>query len=87
MDYEGIRSALSDLVAKTSPHTIHEVGCGEGYWVLRWNQEGRSAKRGAIFLKKLLISQGEMPFKMDFLVHFSCQKMSMSLNQALIALI
>ncbi len=33
---QGFEGALSGLVAKVSPTTIHEVGCGEGYWVLRW---------------------------------------------------
>jgi 2-polyprenyl-3-methyl-5-hydroxy-6-metoxy-1,4-benzoquinol methylase len=33
-------SALLDFVAKASPKSIHEVGCGEGYWVLRWNKRG-----------------------------------------------
>lgn len=40
----GFELALSELVAKTSPTAIHEVGCGEGYWVLRWNEQGLQAK-------------------------------------------
>jgi 2-polyprenyl-3-methyl-5-hydroxy-6-metoxy-1,4-benzoquinol methylase len=40
----GYESALSELVAKTSPTAIHEIGCGEGYWVLRWNEQGIAAK-------------------------------------------
>ena len=32
--------ALSSLVIKVKPKTIHEIGCGEGYWVLDWNQQG-----------------------------------------------
>ena len=41
---KGFESALSDLVAKASPHAIHEIGCGEGYWVLRWNEQGMAAR-------------------------------------------
>lgn len=40
----GFESALSDLVAKALPHAIHEIGCGEGYWVLRWNAQGMAAR-------------------------------------------
>jgi len=32
----GFESQLSRFVAAASPRSIHEVGCGEGYWVLRW---------------------------------------------------
>ena len=37
---QGFESTLSNLVAKAAPHEIHEIGCGEGYWVLRWNEQG-----------------------------------------------
>jgi len=37
-------SALSALVVKAAPTDIHEIGCGEGYWVLRWNEQGLTAK-------------------------------------------
>lgn len=40
----GFHNALSDLVAKAEPLDIHEIGCGEGYWVTRWNNEGLHAK-------------------------------------------
>jgi len=40
----GFESALSELVAKASPTAIHEIGCGEGYWVLRWNEQGVAAR-------------------------------------------
>lgn len=33
---EGFESSLSGLVSKANPGSIHEVGCGEGYWVMRW---------------------------------------------------
>lgn len=49
----GFESALSDFVAKASPKTIHEVGCGEGYWVLRWNELGIPA-RGCDFSEKVI---------------------------------
>lgn len=44
----GFASHLSHLVAKADPHTIHEVGCGEGYWVIDWNKQGFDA-RGSDF--------------------------------------
>lgn len=44
----GFESALTDLVNKAKPAMIHEVGCGEGYWVLRWAEQGLVA-RGSDF--------------------------------------
>jgi hypothetical protein len=29
-------AALSGLVRSANPTSIHEIGCGEGYWVMRW---------------------------------------------------
>ena len=40
----GFESALSSLVARAAPADLHEVGCGEGYWVLRWNEQGLTAR-------------------------------------------
>lgn len=36
----GFERDLSDLVSKARPSAIHEVGCGEGYWVRQWEQAG-----------------------------------------------
>jgi 2-polyprenyl-3-methyl-5-hydroxy-6-metoxy-1,4-benzoquinol methylase len=36
----GFESAVSQLVEKAAPTSIHEIGCGEGYWVLRWLEQG-----------------------------------------------
>jgi 2-polyprenyl-3-methyl-5-hydroxy-6-metoxy-1,4-benzoquinol methylase len=36
----GFDLAMNALVARASPSTIHEVGCGEGYWTMRWAKEG-----------------------------------------------
>jgi 2-polyprenyl-3-methyl-5-hydroxy-6-metoxy-1,4-benzoquinol methylase len=49
----GFESALSEFVAKASPQSIHEIGCGEGYWVLRWNEQGIPA-RGCDFSKAVI---------------------------------
>ncbi|MCZ7665143.1 MAG: class I SAM-dependent methyltransferase [Thermoleophilia bacterium] len=40
----GFESAMAALVAGADPSSIHEVGCGEGYWVLRWSAGGLSAR-------------------------------------------
>lgn len=50
---QGFDSALSDLVRKADPKTIHEVGCGEGYWVLSWNRQGIQA-RGSDFSETVI---------------------------------
>ena len=40
----GFESSLSALVERAQPRSIHEVGCGEGYWVLRWLRDGLEAR-------------------------------------------
>ena len=40
----GFDNSLSDLLTGVGPTDIHEIGCGEGYWVLRWLSEGRTAR-------------------------------------------
>lgn len=37
---QGFENSLVELVSKVSPGSIHEVGCGEGYWVMRWADQG-----------------------------------------------
>lgn len=44
----GFESALGQMVAKVAPDSIHEVGCGEGYWVMHWQTLGIPA-RGSDF--------------------------------------
>jgi 2-polyprenyl-3-methyl-5-hydroxy-6-metoxy-1,4-benzoquinol methylase len=45
---QGFESALLELMEEANPAAIHEVGCGEGYWVLRWLEQGLVA-RGSDF--------------------------------------
>ncbi|MCU6666598.1 class I SAM-dependent methyltransferase [Silvania hatchlandensis] len=40
---KGFDSSLEAFVARTDPETIHEVGCGEGFWVNKWNSQGLNA--------------------------------------------
>jgi 2-polyprenyl-3-methyl-5-hydroxy-6-metoxy-1,4-benzoquinol methylase len=49
----GFESSLSEFVTKASPDSIHEIGCGEGYWVLRWIEQGLTA-RGCDFSKNVI---------------------------------
>jgi len=44
----GFESQLEELVRRANPSSIHEVGCGEGYWVMRWREQGMSV-RGSDF--------------------------------------
>jgi len=67
MMMKGFSSALEALVSKARPLTLHEVGCGEGYWVLRWNRLGIEA-RGTDFSPTVIamarqnaVSQGLSP--------------------------
>jgi len=36
--------SLASLVAAAGPGSIHEIGCGEGYWTLRWLAAGIDAR-------------------------------------------
>lgn len=49
----GFAGALDALVARAGPRSIHEVGCGEGYWVLRWSAQGIDA-RGSDFSEEAI---------------------------------
>jgi 2-polyprenyl-3-methyl-5-hydroxy-6-metoxy-1,4-benzoquinol methylase len=49
----GFELALSDLIERADPQSIHEVGCGEGYWVLRWAEQGMTVT-GSDFSAKVI---------------------------------
>ncbi len=49
----GFESMLQQLVLKANVNEIHEIGCGEGYWVLKWLEEGKNA-RGSDFSSKII---------------------------------
>jgi len=49
----GFERALSDFVNNCSPKTIHEIGCGEGYWVFQWKKQGFDV-RGCDFSKDVI---------------------------------
>lgn len=40
----GFDAAMTELVDRAAPRSVHEVGCGEGHWVLRWNRQGLPAR-------------------------------------------
>lgn len=45
--------SVSRMVDQAAPQTIHEVGCGEGYWVLTWTRLGIKA-HGSDFSEKVI---------------------------------
>lgn len=49
----GFESSLSALIERAAPTSIHEVGCGEGYWVMRWHEQGIPA-RGCDFSAEVI---------------------------------
>ena len=49
----GFEKSLSGFVEGSSPLSIHEIGCGEGYWVIRWSQQGLSV-RGSDFSRDVI---------------------------------
>ena len=44
---------LDKLVAISSPLSIHEIGCGEGFLTLRWKKQGMDV-RGSDFSQKVI---------------------------------
>ncbi len=46
-------SAMTGLVDKIKPASIHDVGCGEGYWTLKWLEQGIAA-RGSDFSRNVI---------------------------------
>lgn len=50
---KGFDEALAGLVSRAAPTTIHEVGCGEGYWVLEWTRRGMNV-RGTDFSSEVI---------------------------------
>ncbi len=50
---KGFNDSLSEFVRKAAPKTIHEIGCGEGYWVMQWNQQNIDA-RGSDFSSQVI---------------------------------
>jgi 2-polyprenyl-3-methyl-5-hydroxy-6-metoxy-1,4-benzoquinol methylase len=49
----GFHRALDELVGEVAPHSIHEVGCGEGFWVMHWLRQGIDA-RGSDFSAQVI---------------------------------
>lgn len=49
----GFEQALTGLVVRVMPQSIHEVGCGEGYWVIEWARQGIEA-RGSDFSSQVI---------------------------------
>lgn len=49
----GFNKGLAELVERAGPKDIHELGCGEGHWVLEWAQQGIQA-RGSDFSEKVI---------------------------------
>ena len=33
---KGFHDSLESMVEQAHPASIHEVGCGEGFWVIQW---------------------------------------------------
>ncbi|WP_233268331.1 bifunctional 2-polyprenyl-6-hydroxyphenol methylase/3-demethylubiquinol 3-O-methyltransferase UbiG [Pantoea sp. BAV 3049] len=50
---KGFEDSLTQLVSLTNAKNIHEIGCGEGYWVTKWSQSGVAA-RGCDFSHQVI---------------------------------
>lgn len=49
----GFAESLEELVRATNARAVHEVGCGEGYWTLRWAARDLEA-RGSDFSEQVI---------------------------------
>lgn len=49
----GFDKCLSELVQTAAPESIHEIGCGEGFWTMQWSQQGIEA-RGSDFSSEVI---------------------------------
>ena len=49
----GFNASLTRMVDKSAAKNIHEIGCGEGYWVMQWQQQGIDAN-GSDFSSKVI---------------------------------
>lgn len=67
---QGFTDALDTLVQKTGAQTIHEIGCGEGHWTLRWLAQGKQVRgcdfsRIAIELANQNTRDAKLPVRND----------------------
>jgi len=60
----GFHASLNELVDAAGPTSIHEVGCGEGYWVSRWKRQGLDA-RGSDFSPTVVAIANENAAEQD----------------------
>jgi 2-polyprenyl-3-methyl-5-hydroxy-6-metoxy-1,4-benzoquinol methylase len=44
----GFETELQSLVKASGESVLHEIGCGEGYWTIRWARQGLTV-RGSDF--------------------------------------
>jgi len=49
----GFHASLAEFVERVSPRTIHEIGCGEGFWSMQWNRQKIYA-RGSDFSEQVI---------------------------------
>ena len=50
---KGFHDSLNGLVNKVKPKSINEIGCGEGYWVIKWSGKGILTK-GSDFSEQVI---------------------------------
>ncbi|MDN7906895.1 class I SAM-dependent methyltransferase [Burkholderia diffusa] len=69
----GFDDALTDFVTQAAPSSIHEIGCGEGYWVLRWRQQGLQATGSDFSARVIELAQENAVTQCVDPAHFSRQ--------------
>ena len=53
----GFETSLRSLVKKAGVREIHEVGCGEGYWTLRWLEDGYHVRGSDVSTEVIRLAQ------------------------------
>lgn len=53
----GFEASLDDLVGLVDASTVHEIGCGEGYWCLKLLRDGRDVRGSDVSSEVIKIAQ------------------------------
>jgi len=61
----GFHGVLDELLDKSNPNSVHEVGCGEGYWTIECHNKGL-AVRGSDFSEQVIAMAKENASKSGF---------------------
>lgn len=71
----GFHDCLDELLGKSDPSSVHEVGCGKGYWTIQCQQKGLVIK-GSDFSEQIINTAEENANAQAFRLSYSGSKAS-----------